>query len=62
MSYSKSRQIKRHLINIYHSLGIDKIFMFAVFFDKEIYAALRKFQNKSELSDSQLRKDIKSCY
>lgn len=62
MSYSKIRQIRRFLINIYHTLNVDKLFMRIGLFDSQINNALKKFKGNSNLSDSQLRKDIKDCY
>lgn len=62
MSYSKKRRLRRILINIYHALNLDKLFMRIGLFDKKIVTSLKKFKGYSDLSDYQLRKDIKTCY
>ena len=62
MSYSNNRRLRRYLINIYHTLNVDKLFMRIGFFDKKIDAALKKFKGYSNLPDYQLKKDIKDCY
>lgn len=62
MSFSKKRRLRRILINIYHALNLDKLFMRIGLFDKNIVTSLEKFKGYSDLSDYQLRKDIKTCY
>ena len=62
MSFSYIRRLRRILINIYHSLSIDKLFMRIGLFNKKIDTVINKFHGISNMPDCQLRKDIKKCY
>lgn len=60
--YTARNRIKRGIINIYHSLSLDKLRMFSGGFDKQINDAIKQFGGDSKLTPQELKSDIKKCY
>lgn len=63
MAYTLKKRIRRHVINIYHWLSVDKLLMFCGVNDKKIISSIGKFYpNASKKEIPEIIKDIKKCY
>ena len=63
MAYTYKRKIRRFLINIYHSLAVDKLLTLCGVNDKKIDASINKFDVVINCENLHLLKnDIKNCY
>lgn len=63
MAYTFKRKMRRYIINVYHSLSIDKLLFLCGLNNRKIIASIKKFGgniNREKLP--LLKKDIKNCY